>query len=159
MIMNNEIEVRRATGNSTRLVDKYIQELFNNQDYFIKITDHFNNFKSNKYLVERILKRMHNEHPHNIIKYKSPNYLMIQSNDDIKYNKDIAYKLYELGFKKQGVSPYEDSIHIKKNDCNVFLFDGNLVIIELLNYVYFRGLIKDVTTFQIIMNSIEGGIK
>lgn len=52
----------RATGRTTRLVDKYIQDLFNNRGEWITVIDHWGSRHANDYLVERIIKRFHNEY-------------------------------------------------------------------------------------------------
>ncbi len=58
----------RQNGNTTRLVDFYIQELFHKE--IISIFDHHNNtdfeIKGNKYLFDRIVYRLNNEH-HNLL--------------------------------------------------------------------------------------------
>lgn len=55
-------EITRATGRSTRLADNYIQELFNNQNTWITITDHFGDKRSASILSNRIVKRLKFEH-------------------------------------------------------------------------------------------------
>lgn len=52
----------RATGRTTRLVDYYIQKLFNNPNEEIKIIDHYNIQQSNIHLTQMILRRLDNEH-------------------------------------------------------------------------------------------------
>ena len=52
----------RATGRTTRLVDHYIQELFNNPNKEIEIIDHNNTRQSNIHLTQMILKRIYEEH-------------------------------------------------------------------------------------------------
>ena len=60
-LWDNE-ESNRATGRTTRLVDYYIQELFNNSNKEIEIIDHTNNQQSNIHLTQMILQRFYNEH-------------------------------------------------------------------------------------------------
>ena len=60
-LWNNE-ESDRATGRTTRLVDYYIQKLFNNPNSEIKIVDHTNTQQSNTHLTQLVLQRMYNEH-------------------------------------------------------------------------------------------------
>lgn len=55
-------EITRATGRSTRLADNYIQELFNNQDTWITIKDHFNSNNAARMLSNTIVKRLKFEH-------------------------------------------------------------------------------------------------
>ena len=52
----------RATGRTTRLVDYYIQELFNHPNEEIEIIDHNNTQQSNIHLTQMILRRMYEEH-------------------------------------------------------------------------------------------------
>lgn len=53
----------RASGRTTRLIDYYIQELFNNPNKEINIIDHTDNQQSNSYLTQMILRRFYVEHP------------------------------------------------------------------------------------------------
>lgn len=50
----------RATGRTSRLVDSYIQELFNNKE--IEVRDHFTNTRAHKDLLKRIVNRYNNEY-------------------------------------------------------------------------------------------------
>lgn len=54
---------KRASGNTTRLVDHYIQELFTNVGSPINIRDHFEDNKAHRLIISRIITRLHNEHP------------------------------------------------------------------------------------------------
>ncbi len=56
------IKPGRAVGNTTRLVDYYIQELFNNFGKFIKVRDHYPLREADEYLYHRILNRLVIEH-------------------------------------------------------------------------------------------------
>lgn len=60
-LWDNE-DSNRATGRTTRLVDYYIQELFNHPNEEIKIVDHTNTQQSNIHLTQMILRRMYEEH-------------------------------------------------------------------------------------------------
>ena len=60
-LWDNE-DLNRATGRTTRLVDYYIQELFNHPNEEIEIIDHTNTQQSNTHLTQLILQRMYNEH-------------------------------------------------------------------------------------------------
>lgn len=51
----------RCTGRTTRLVDYYIQELFNNPNKDIEIIDHCDTIKNNIHLTQRILHRIFEE--------------------------------------------------------------------------------------------------
>lgn len=52
----------RCTGESTRLMDSYIQELYNHKGVWIKIVDHYGTRAADKILLGRIVKRMTDEH-------------------------------------------------------------------------------------------------
>ena len=52
----------RKTGQSTRLIDYYIQELFNNPNTVIEIKDHYDTIKSNIRLTQLVLRRLYEEH-------------------------------------------------------------------------------------------------
>ena len=56
------MEENRQTGRTTRLVDFYIQELYNNSNKEIIIKDHYENNESNRYLLSRIKYRLEKEH-------------------------------------------------------------------------------------------------
>ena len=58
----DDSDSNRATGRTTRLVDYYIQKLFNNPNEEIEIIDHYNIQQSNIHLTQMILKRIYNEH-------------------------------------------------------------------------------------------------
>jgi hypothetical protein len=54
----------RATGRSTRLIDKYIQEFFTNPiGEAVYVSDHWNDIKAHKTLLERVVSRLKIEHP------------------------------------------------------------------------------------------------
>ena len=52
----------RGTGRTTRLIDSYIQELFNNKGSHIDIKDHYNSREADRILVNKIEKRLQSEH-------------------------------------------------------------------------------------------------
>ena len=52
----------RATGESTRLADKYIQELYENQNEWVVIYGHFPSREADRQLLEIIMRRMSLEH-------------------------------------------------------------------------------------------------
>lgn len=54
------MEKNRATGRTSRLVDSYIQELFNQGE--IDVKDHHDDKHSNRYLLERIVDRYEREY-------------------------------------------------------------------------------------------------
>lgn len=51
-----------ATGESTRLADKYIQEQYENQNEWVVIYDHFPSREAHRQLLEIIMRRMSLEH-------------------------------------------------------------------------------------------------
>lgn len=53
----------RATGETTRLIDYYIQELYKNYKEWILVEDHYDSKNSHKILINAIMKRMGIEHP------------------------------------------------------------------------------------------------
>lgn len=57
------IEPGRRVGNTTRLIDYYVQELFNNFEQEIEIRDHFPHRRADEFLIERLVKRIRSEHP------------------------------------------------------------------------------------------------
>ena len=57
----NELQ-HRATGRSTQLVDKYIQDLFNHPDEWIEVYDHWPTQSAAHYLAHRIRFRLEKEH-------------------------------------------------------------------------------------------------
>jgi hypothetical protein len=54
------MEGSRKSGRTTRLIDKAIQDLFNNGN--VKIADHHDTLKMHRYLFDRVVFRLHNEH-------------------------------------------------------------------------------------------------
>ena len=73
-LWDNE-DSNRATGRTTRLVDYYIQELFNNPNKEIEIIDHYDNIKAHIHLTHRLLQRLYAEHPRDKFKIVSQNIL------------------------------------------------------------------------------------
>ena len=60
-LWDNE-DSNRATGRTTRLVDYYIQKLFNNPNEEIEIIDHYDTIKAHIHLTQMILRRLYEEH-------------------------------------------------------------------------------------------------
>lgn len=58
----------RVTGMTTRLVDKYVQELYNHEGEWVEIIDHYDTPEAHRILLNKVLDRMHNEHPHDNLK-------------------------------------------------------------------------------------------
>lgn len=54
----------RATGRSTRLIDKYIQEFFTNPaGISVYVLDHYDDIRAHKLLLDRVISRLKIEHP------------------------------------------------------------------------------------------------
>ena len=73
-LWDNE-DSNRATGRTTRLVDYYIQELFNHPNEEVEIIDHTTMTQSNIHLTQMILRRMYEEHRGSKIKVIKQNVL------------------------------------------------------------------------------------
>ena len=73
--INRMTKDEKATGRTTKLADYYIQELFNNPNKEIEITDHTDTQQSNVHLTQIILRRVYEEHRGVKIKLISPNIL------------------------------------------------------------------------------------
>lgn len=59
----------RRTGQTTRLVDQFIQELYQNGK--TRVYDHMNdNEEARENIYNRVLKRLSMEHPHDLAKIK-----------------------------------------------------------------------------------------
>jgi len=56
-----DLNPKKRSGNSTRLMDFYIQELFKNDE--VKVIDHVSTIRANEDLALRIERRMFAEHP------------------------------------------------------------------------------------------------
>lgn len=53
----------RATGMTTRLVDKYVQELYNHEGEWVEIIDHYDTPISHRQLADKVMERFSHEHP------------------------------------------------------------------------------------------------
>lgn len=60
----------RATGISTRLVDQYIQEIYENEGKWVEIKDHYPSMNANKLLAERVIARLKAEHRNDEFKFR-----------------------------------------------------------------------------------------
>jgi uncharacterized protein (TIGR02145 family) len=78
----------RATGRTTRLVDEYIQKLFNNIGGWVEIRDHHDSFDSHKRLCDLINRRIGIEHPQFETKYS--HYIPVFGNNG---NKVVTHHL------------------------------------------------------------------
>lgn len=63
-VLKKIANAQRGTGRTTRLVDEYIQYLYDNLDQPVVVIDHHDGFGGSRYLTERIVNRIKNEHPH-----------------------------------------------------------------------------------------------
>lgn len=63
--ITNELDelMFRSTGRTTRLVDDYVQKLFDNKGEWITIKDHYIAKNADIILCRRICQRLTNEHP------------------------------------------------------------------------------------------------
>lgn len=52
----------RASGRTTRLIDKYVQELFNNPNEWVNVYDHWPERRAAAMLVDKIRQRLDYEH-------------------------------------------------------------------------------------------------
>lgn len=52
----------RKTGRTTRLIDGYVQSLFNNMGEFVTIKDHFDHPLAHMQLIDKLTKRIALEH-------------------------------------------------------------------------------------------------
>ena len=58
------MDEKRKSGRSTRLVDQYIQLLFEvDKGTNVKVRDHYPSNDAHRQLLDRIIKRLKNEHP------------------------------------------------------------------------------------------------
>ena len=57
-----QVDLNRATGRTTRLIDQYIQILFTNPNKEIEIIDHYGTQKANEFLARKVLSRLYAEH-------------------------------------------------------------------------------------------------
>lgn len=64
------MEDKRKSGRTTRLIDSYIQLLFEvNKGESVKVRDHYPSNDAHRILLEKIVKRLKNEHPGVKIEY------------------------------------------------------------------------------------------
>ena len=58
------MEDNRKSGRTTRLIDNYIQLLFEvDKGELIKVRDHYPSNDAHRQLLDKIIKRLKNEHP------------------------------------------------------------------------------------------------
>ena len=57
-------EIRfRMTGKTTRMIDEFVQKLYENEGEWIEIYDHFPSMNDDRMVLEKVIKRMQFEHP------------------------------------------------------------------------------------------------
>ena len=73
-LIKEKIDLRdRCAGRTTRLVDKYIQDLYNNIGKWVEVHDHYqirpnqSCWEADKMIMDKILARMKLEHPNDVI--------------------------------------------------------------------------------------------
>lgn len=83
----------RKTGQTTRLVNHYIQKMIDNPGQSYQIVDHYNDVHNNSILVKRIEHRLQNEYPNNIdITHHMDNYGKISTGINtmsVRYSPDV----------------------------------------------------------------------
>ncbi len=68
----------RCSGRSTRLIDKYVQEIYSNKGKWVEITDHYPSPQAAFLLFDHIMRRITIEHEADVLKVdKSKRYPMI----------------------------------------------------------------------------------
>lgn len=60
----------RATGRTTRLVDEYIQKIYENKGEWVKIADHYPSKQADKMLADKVAARLKAEHRNDEFKYR-----------------------------------------------------------------------------------------
>lgn len=86
----------RATGRTTRLVDDYIQKLYENTGRFVEIVDHYPSRTADLHLCSKIISRMENEHPHDklrIVRNAFPPKIMVLPAKPDKYRDEERKRL------------------------------------------------------------------
>lgn len=81
-----EIVNKRRSGNSTRQMDSYIQQLFDEEE--VRVIDHSNINNEHPdmdiWLIDKIIRRIGFEHPRAIVKRKrNTNILQLLANDEM----------------------------------------------------------------------------
>ena len=64
----NEAEkmVSRATGRTTRMVDEFIQMLYNERGEWVTIYDHYPSHSADNMILNKVIARMNLEHPSDV---------------------------------------------------------------------------------------------
>lgn len=95
----------RKTGRSTRLVDTFVQQLFDRRGEWVEIFDHFRGRQANEMLVRRIQRRLMNEHG--------------ITNNDLEFDRDkcalrLVAKELEFSQHKYEIEQIEQEIERRK---------------------------------------------
>lgn len=77
----------RATGRTTRLVDEYIQKIYENKGEWVKIADHYHSKQADKMLADKVAERLKAEH----------------SNDEFKYRRVYGFEIMLVSCVRDGV--------------------------------------------------------
>lgn len=57
-------EIRfRMTGKTTRMVDEFVQKLYENEGEWVGIYDHYPSIQAHRMVLQKVIKRMGFEHP------------------------------------------------------------------------------------------------
>lgn len=130
----------RSTGRTTRLIDEYIQSLFNGEK--IITYDHDKNFKSNKLLFDKILRRLEREHNINtldfIILSKSTLEMQLKINRDGYTNQILDRKTGSIELQKTNDKNYLNLNKKQKEPENI---DINNYIDELVSLFITNGFV------------------
>lgn len=90
-INNLKIQVidlkHRSTGRTTRLVDEYIQKIYENKGEWVKIADHYPSKQADKMLAGKVTARLKTEH----------------SNDEFKYRRIYGFEIMLVSCVHDGV--------------------------------------------------------
>ena len=63
-LMSIESIRRRMTGRTTKMVDEFIQKLYKNEGEWVEIYDHYPSRNADRMVLDKVIKRMQIEHPH-----------------------------------------------------------------------------------------------
>lgn len=77
----------RATGRTTRLVDEYIQQIYNNQGEWVRIADHYPSMQADKVVFDNVCGRLKYEH----------------SSDEFKVRKMYGFEIMLVKCARDGV--------------------------------------------------------
>lgn len=93
----------RKTGRTTRLVDKYIQELFEKRGEWILVADHYSTITATQLLIHRIQSRVMHEH-----------HIQVLTDRDCYKRIKIDYENDEFSLHKYEIKQFEQEIERRK---------------------------------------------